>query len=241
MNYKVIVSYDGTSFHGWAKQKDVRTVQQTIEELLSKIFDKKINIEGSGRTDAYVHAIEQVFSFKVKDSSFKPQKLLNILNTIKPSDIQFRSIKLVNDKFHARYLAKYKIYHYVINLHKENVFENNYIHNYKHKVDLKLMKKCARLFVGKHDFKSFSRSELTNTTRTIRYIKFKKQNNKLTISICGDGFLRNMVRMIVGSLFDINEGIKQLSDITKLLTHPLKGSAISKAPARGLYLLKVIY
>jgi tRNA pseudouridine38-40 synthase len=209
--------------------------------LLSKILDEKIRVEGSSRTDAYVHAIEHVFSFKTKNTSLKPSKLLSILNLTKPSDIKFISIKKVNDKFHARFSSKFKIYEYVINLGKENVFNNNYVYNYQYPIKLPLLKKVSKLFIGQHDFRSFSRSELENTIRTIQYIKFKKHDDKLIISIKGDGFLRNMVRMIIGSLLDVNENKKNIQDINKLLINPIKGSAISKAPARGLYLKKVIY
>lgn len=241
MNYKAIVSYDGTLFHGWAKQKNVRTVQQEIEDLLFKIFNEKINIYGSSRTDAYVHAIGQVFNFKIKNNNLKPNKLIKILNRVKPNDIKFISIKKVNDKFHAQYSAKSKIYEYIVNLGKENVFNNNYVLNYHHKVNLMLLKKVSKLFVGKHDFKSFSRSELENTIRTIHYIKFKKQSNKLIITINGNGFLRNMVRMIIGSLLDVNENKKTIADIKNLLNNPIKGSAITKVLACGLFLKKINY
>lgn len=241
INYKVVVGYDGTLFHGWAKQKNVRTVQQEIEELLFKIFNERITIFGSGRTDAYVHAIGQVFSFKVKNNNLKPEKILEILNVIKPSDISFKSIKKVSNNFHARFSSKLKIYEYIINLNKENVFENNYVYNYHRHINLKSLKKVSKLLIGKHDFKSFSRSQTSNTIRTIKYIKFKNNQNKLTITICGDGFLRNMVRMIIGSLLDINENKKTSDDIIRLLNNPIKGSAISKIKACGLYLKKVIY
>lgn len=241
MNYKIAVSYDGTMFHGWAKQKNVRTVQQEIETLLSKVFNKNITINGSGRTDSYVHAIEQVFSFKVKNNNITPHKLLNILNKIKPNDIRFISVKKINDKFHARFSSKLKTYQYVINLGRENVFNNNYVYNYRHTINLKLLKSTAKLFIGEHDFKSFSRSKLENTVRIINKINFKKQDDKLLIIIKGNGFLRNMVRMIVGSLLDVNENKKTTDDIKKLLSNPIKGSAVTKVPGCGLYLKKIQY
>jgi tRNA pseudouridine38-40 synthase len=209
--------------------------------LLLKVFERKINIEGSSRTDSYVHAIGQVFSFKIDNDSLPPKKILQILNKIKPRDINFVSIKKVNDKFHARFNSKSKTYEYVINLGKENVFNNNYVYNYHHKINLALLKKASKLLIGKHNFKSFSRSELENTTRTIKKINFKITDDKLTITIVGDGFLRNMVRMILGSLLDVNENKKTLNDIVILLNNPIKGSCITKLPGCGLYLKKIKY
>jgi tRNA pseudouridine38-40 synthase len=133
------------------------------------------------------------------------------------------------------------VYEYHINLGKENIFYNNYICNYVSNINLKLMKKIAYLFVGTHDFKSFSRSVSDNTIRTIKKITFIKKEQKIIISIMGNGFLRNMVRMIIGNIFDVLENKKTIQQINDLLEHPIKGSAVSKAPACGLYLKKVIY
>jgi tRNA pseudouridine38-40 synthase len=143
--------------------------------------------------------------------------------------------------FHARFDAKNKTYQYIINNGKYDLFKSKYELFYPGKINLLLLKKGAKLLIGTHDFKSFSTSELNDTTRIINYIKFKKNLNRYYIIINGNGFLRNMVRMIVGALLDLNENKKTLEDFKRLLKEPKKGSAISKAKAGGLYLLKVYY
>lgn len=241
MNYLVTISYDGSNFHGWAKQNSVRTIQSEVEKILQKIFNQSITIHGSGRTDAYVHAIAQTFSFIVKNSKIQPYALLKTLRNLSPDDIYFINVKVNEGMFHARFNAKNKTYQYVINNDKYDLFKNHYELFYPHKLNLPLLKKGAKLLIGTHDFKSFSTSDLNDTVRTINYIKFKKNKKHLFITINGDGFLRNMVRMIVGSLLDLNEHKKTIKDIQLLLNHPKKGSAITKIKASGLYLLKVNY
>ncbi|MDR0825801.1 MAG: tRNA pseudouridine(38-40) synthase TruA [Mycoplasmataceae bacterium] len=241
MNYLVTLSYDGSQFHGWAKQLHVRTVQEEVEKIIKQIFKKDITVYASGRTDAYVHALAQTFSFKTNKNVLKPKILLKALQNLAPQDIQFASVKEVDGMFNARFSSKSKTYRYAINLGKPDVFKKDYQFDYDHKLNLPLIKKATKLLVGEHNFKSFSTSELEQTTRTIYNIKICKSNKILLIEITGNGFLRNMVRMLVGSLLDLNEGKKTLNDIKLLLANPKKGSAISKAKACGLYLVKVKY
>jgi tRNA pseudouridine38-40 synthase len=241
MNYLVTLSYDGSNFHGWAKQHNVRTVQEEIEKILQKIFNQPVPIHGSGRTDAYVHAIEQAFSFNVKKSKIQPHALLKGLRNLSPDDVYFIKVKVNEGMFHARFNAKNKTYQYVINNGKFNLFQNKYELFYPYQINLPLLKKGAKLLLHAHDFKSFSTSDLEDTIRTINYIKFKKNKNYLYITINGNGFLRNMVRMIVGSLLDLNETKKTLNTFKELLDRPKKGAAVTKAKAGGLYLLKVNY
>lgn len=241
MNYKISVSYNGTNFHGWAKQNKLRTVQGEIENIFFQIYQKKINIFGSGRTDAYVHAIEQVFSFNEDKLNIDPKKLLMILNSLSPEDIYFVDVKEVNKKFHARFSAKNKTYLYKINCSQFNVFEANLIYQYGKKINLKKMKKASKLFLGEQNFLSFSTSDKKNTIRIINKIKIYRKKQYIYFEIVGNGFLRNMVRMIIASFIDINEGKKDNNDIFRLLNNPKKGSSISKLPGCGLYLKKVQY
>ncbi|GHU34802.1 hypothetical protein FACS1894166_12670 [Bacilli bacterium] len=143
--------------------------------------------------------------------------------------------------FNARFSSKNKTYRYIINLGKPNVFKQNYQLDYNHKLNLPLLREGIKVFVGKHNFKSFSTSELDDAQRIIYDFKIVKTGDILTLEVTGSGFLRNMVRMLVGSLLDINENKKTLDDIKILLANPKKGSAISKAKACGLYLVKVKY
>jgi tRNA pseudouridine38-40 synthase len=204
-------------------------------------LNEQITIYASGRTDAYVHAIEQVFSFKTKNSKIKPNVLLSALRALSPSDIYFKSLKKVKDSFHARFSAHSKTYKYEIDIKTYDVFKQNYVLSYSKNINLPLIKKAAKLLIGKHDFKSFSTSELDDTIRTVSSINFKKTLNHFTITIKANGFLRNMVRMIVGVLLDVNEHKKDLNQIKELLNNPKKGSSITKVKGCGLYLYKVVY
>lgn len=208
-NYLVKVAYDGTNFHGWAKQKNTRTVQQAIEDSLKQVFDEQINIFCSGRTDAFVHAKEQYFNFHTR-KEWKTKNLQMALNNVLPNDIVVNKIKIVDKKFHARFCAKSKTYVYVINT-RFNIFKQNYELFYPKKINLEKIKQIAKEFIGKHDFLSFSRSTIIDTQRTINFIRIKKDKTRINIHINGNGFLRNMVRMIVGSLLDVNENKKQLT------------------------------
>jgi tRNA pseudouridine38-40 synthase len=237
---KMVISYDGSKFHGYAIQPKVRTVQQTIEELLSKILNQKIKIHGSGRTDAYVHAYQQVISFEINDD-ININNLKKSIIGLLPSDIKLLQIKKTTNNFHARYSAKDKTYIYKINLDKTNPFIENYSLNYFKKIDLNKIKSASKLFVGQHNFLSFSITEIADTIRTINFIKITKNKNLLEIKINANGFLRGMVRMIVGSLLDINENKKTNDDINNLFNNPKKGSSIRKVNGSGLYLYKVNY
>jgi tRNA pseudouridine38-40 synthase len=216
-------------------------VQGEIEDILKQIHKESISINASGRTDAFVHALEQTFSFKSKKIKLKPNILLQALRNLSPDDIYFKSVREVDGMFHARFSAHSKIYKYEIDTKHYDVFKNNYVLFYPHKINLQLMKQATKLLIGKHDFKSFSTSDLEDTIREVYQINLKHTNNHLTITVKANGFLRNMVRMLVGTLLDINEHKKQLSDINQLLNSPKKGSSISKAKACGLYLYKVNY
>jgi tRNA pseudouridine38-40 synthase len=152
-----------------------------------------------------------------------------------------KSIKKMPQSFHARYDAKGKIYKYFIANKRPSVFQNNYIYYHPQKLDMRLLKTTAKLFVGTHNFLSFTTSKLPNTTRTINDIKIAKDNQQTVITVKGNGFLRYMVRMLVGAMLDVSNHNKTTNDIRELLIHPKKGASITKAKACGLYLVKVCY
>lgn len=241
MNYLVDASYDGNNYHGWSKQKNNVSIQQTIEQVLEHIYHKKITIIGSGRTDAKVHAIHQYFNFHEDKINLNPIKLMNAFKYLIPKDIKINKIRIVNKNFNARYDVKLKTYLYVINIGKFNLFKNNYLLNYNKQININLWKKAIKLFLGTHNFLSFSKSELINTIRTITDIKIIKSKDLIKIYISGNGFLRNMVRMIIGSLIDLNDKKKSIIDIKDLISNPKKGSAITLANPSALYLYDVIY
>jgi tRNA pseudouridine38-40 synthase len=158
-----------------------------------------------------------------------------------PDDIKIKSLKNVDPDFNARFSAKSKEYIYKINLDKDNVFLNNYALLYIKPIDIKKIKECASFFVGVHNFLSFSISDIEDTVRTISTIKVIKKGKLIEIRVVGNGFLRGMVRMLIGAILDYNEDKKTKEDITKLLNNPKKGSSITKVRACGLYLNKVRY
>ncbi|WPL39266.1 tRNA pseudouridine(38-40) synthase TruA [Malacoplasma iowae] len=240
--YCVKVAYDGSVFSGWAKQNDnsIRTVQSCIENVLSEITKEKINIYGSGRTDKYVHAIDQCFHFKTKYELDK--KILFKQMLIKqPEDIFFKSIKEVNSSFHSRFSIKKKTYLYKVNTGKFNIFERNYVLQYNKPIDIKKLKKASKNFIGEKNFLSYSTSESINSIRKIENIRIVKENDYVLFYFTGNGFLRSMIRMIVGTLLNHNENKTTIDDINYYLDNPKKGSSQAKADGCGLYLYKTVY
>lgn len=240
--YCVKVAYDGSMFSGWAKQKDnsIRTIQGCIENVLSEITKEKINIYASGRTDKYVHAIDQCFHFK---TSYPLDKKILFKQMIisQPEDICFKSIKLVDSSFHSRFSIKRKTYLYKINVGKFNLFERDYSLQYNKPINVKNVKKVSKLFIGEKNFLSFSTSESLNNIRKIESIKIIKKDNYVYFYFTGNGFLRSMIRMIVGTILCFNENKITIEQIKYYLDNPRKGSSQIKADGCGLYLYKTVY
>ncbi|MDD7686150.1 MAG: tRNA pseudouridine(38-40) synthase TruA [Mycoplasmataceae bacterium] len=242
MNYLVDVSYDGSGYFGWAKQPNKTTIQGTIESALKAIYKNEIKIIGSGRTDAGVHALHQHFNFKESVANIPCEKLKVILNSLLPNDIRINSIDVVDDNFHALHNIVKKTYEYVINTDENlDLFNNRFVYNYCKPINEKLTNDVVKLFIGEHNFLSFSTSILPNTVRTIYDIQVHHTNKKTWITFTGNGFLRNMVRMLVGAIIDVNENKKTLDDIVFLLNNPSKGKSNTIAPANGLYLKSAEY
>lgn len=240
MNYLIDISYIGTNFSGFAKQINLRTIQGEVEKILSDIFEEKISIISCSRTDKYVHALTHVSNFK-SDKIFNENYLFNLIKKALPVDIWINKLEIVSDKFHSRFSCKSKTYFYKINIGKFNFFEKEFCYQLNEKLSIWKLKKISKLFIGTHDFLSFSTSDLEHSTRTINYIKIKKINNYIYFYINGDGFLRNMVRMIVASMIDYSKNKKTKTSILDLLSNPKKGTSINKAPGCGLYLFSLLY
>lgn len=242
MNYKLVVSYNGAKFYGFAKQLNLRTVQSTIENVINELFGIKLCVFGSGRTDRYVHAIEQVISFKNKNLNIDPKSMVNAINSKLDSDIRVLDCVEVSESFHARFSAKSKKYIYKVNVDsKYNPIESEIIYQYNKPIDLSKFEDYKNMIVGKHDFLSFSTSEVVNTIREIYDFSYVLDDNILTFEIHGNGFLRNMVRMIIGVYFDLIENKIDFKTIQDYLDNPKKGKAIRKMNGCGLYLYKVNY
>ncbi len=235
------IAYDGTNFHGWQKQEGVRSVQGEIEQAVVRAFKMPCNLFASGRTDAGVHAYEQVAHFDI-DDVVPTTKIKVVLNRILPPDIQILSAKRVADDFHARFNAKKKTYVYKILLGKRNVFQANRM-AFVEKVDIEKMKECSLLLQGKHNFRAFCSSSTSSKdfVRTVHEIKIKKSHNRLDIEVTGNGFLMNMVRILVGTMVDYSLGKIDKEDIIKAFENKDRSLTGRTMPPQGLYLKKVFY
>ncbi len=239
MRYLVKISYDGSGFFGSQKQKDKRTILGTFDKILTKIFNENIKSIGCSRTDKGVHANE--FYFHFDSSKEKDKKKLKIsLNKLIPKDIFVDEIFIIKEDLHARHSVKEKEYVYLINLGKYNPCMANYVYQYNRDFDLIKLKKALKLLSGEHDFKSFTSGKYDNYIRNVD-ITFKVKNNILIIKFVSSGFLRYMIRNIVGLLLDINDGkvnLKNIDNIFKLKNRQLIGKP---AFPGGLYLNKITY
>lgn len=242
-NLKFTIEYNGRHFFGWQKQEGKRTVQGELEKALSTLLQEDVCVEGSGRTDKGVHALGQVASCKI-ENSIPLTKIKVALNNLLPSDVKILKVELVSDDFHARFSAKRKTYKYLVQVAGERpALKSDFIAYYPYKVDLEMMKKAALLLVGKHNFKGFCSSQTTAKTfdREIFDLKITKKGNLYTFKVTGDGFLYNMVRIIVGTLLDCGRGKLNEEKIKKALLQESRADAGKTMPACGLYLEKVEY
>ena len=245
MRYKVTVSYDGNNYAGFQSQINALAIQDVIEKPLRQIFtDDKLRIIMSSRTDAGVHAKGQVFHFDAQ-KRIDERKLKFSLNGLLPKDIHIEKVEMkVSENFHARFSVKSKTYEYLINIGEYDVFKNGYAYQCYYKLDMDLMNKCAKLFLGKHDFSSFNTStykEKPIQVRTITEFKIIKKGNELKIRVTGDGFMRNMVRIMVGTLIDVAKGQKTLGEVKDMLNNPCKSTIRNNISPSGLYLVKIRY
>lgn len=231
----MVLSYDGSKFHGFQRQNNVRNVQGYLEESLSKILKEDIIIKGAGRTDRGVHALYQVVHFNTtKDTSNLKRNLNNVLK-----DLRVRKIKKVNENFHARHSVKNKTYLYKIDL--SNNKDDNYYLKVRNKLNIKKMKDASRLFLGTHDFRNFVAGERLDYIGTILDIKIFKFNNILYFKFKGIGFYRYMVRNLVGALLEVGKGKTTEETIKNMLEYPDIEKRLPTSSPNGLYLLKINY
>lgn len=243
MRYKVTVAYDGNRYVGFQSQINGKTIQDEIEVVLKRIYKKPIRIIMASRTDAGVHAKGQVFHYDV-DKDNDTYKLKGSFNGLLPKDIHVLDVKKVKESFHARFSVKEKTYEYLINIGEYDVFLNGYAYQCFYKLDIKLMKQCSELFIGKHDFSSFNTStykEKPDQTRTIKEFRLIKKGNILKIKVTGDGFMRNMVRIMVGTLIDVGRGQKTIKEVKEMLDKPCKSTKRYNISPSGLYLVNIKY
>jgi tRNA pseudouridine38-40 synthase len=243
-NIKLTISYDGTNYHGWQKQKSQPTIQGTIEMALKKILNEEVSLTGAGRTDAGVHAIGQVANFRIKKMKIPVAKLPFVLNNLLPQDIRILKAEEVNDNFNARKFAKSKTYLYVIsNTPVQSPFSAPYSWHILDKLNLKRMREAGKMFTGKKDFRAFMASDSTSKSsiRTIKKLSITKKNGQIFITVSANGFLKQMVRNIVGTIVETGLGKLDPSEIPEIISSGDRKMAGVCAPARGLFLLKVDY
>lgn len=239
MRYKMIISYDGTNYKGFQAQINEITIEETLNSCLSQLFKQEIKAVGSGRTDANVHAIGQVVHFD-SDKEIKPDNLKNGLNSILPKDIFVKNIEIVDKDFHSRFSAKSKEYRYYISKEYNPIIKNYSAYYYN--LNVGKMKEAIRYFVGTHDFTSFSFYVLNKPTiKTIFDAHINEYNDYLEIVFIGDGFLKYMVRIMVGTLIEIGLNKRQPEDIIEIFEKKDRRYAGKTAAANGLFLYKVNY
>jgi len=240
------IQYDGTAYSGWQRQGNTKnTIENKISVCLSRILnsDSLIEIHGSGRTDAGVHAYCQVANFYT-DSDIAPETIMNNLNRYLPEDIKIVNAFYEDERFHSRLSALSKKYIYKIdNSNKPDVFMRKYCHYISDVLDIEKMKDCAKLFVGEHDFMSFSdmKKSKKSSVRTIYNIYIKSYDNIITIEYEGNGFLYHMVRKLSAALIEIGLGKMTNEDISKILEKKDRHAFKLLAPAKGLMLMSVKY
>jgi len=248
-NLKVILSYDGAEFSGWQVQPDANTVQGTLASAIGRITGEKVLPQGSGRTDAGVHALAQVMTF-VTESSVPTENFLKALNDILPAPVRVLEVSEAPAEFHARHSARAKTYRYRIC--REAIcppFLARYVWHYPYPLDEKAMQRAAALVVGENDFTSFAAVDPergkdgapASNMRTIFSSEWQRAGEELIYTVTGSGFLHHMVRNLVGTFILVGRGTLQVEDLMRILEARDRSAAGATAPASGLYLVSVEY
>lgn len=253
-NFKVILQYEGTRYQGWQKQESTEnTIQGKLEALLSKMAGCKVEVQGSGRTDAGVHAAGQVANFHM-DTEKTPQQIMEYMNFYLPEDIAAVSVEEVDERFHSRLNAKGKTYCYrILNTAVPHVFDRRYVYAVEEKLDVEAMRKAAAFLTGTHDFKAFTSNKRgkKSTVRTIDSIKIertestfygiRKSEDEIRFTFSGNGFLYHMVRIMMGTLLEVGMHKRKPEEIADILDSGLREKAGELVPAKGLTLMEVRY
>ena len=240
---KLTISYDGTLYVGWQRQKNGLSVQELIENAVFKVTGEKVSVTASGRTDAGVHAAAQVADFKT-DSSVPPERFAPALNAHLPQDIRVIKSEEAKSDFSARYSAKKKIYRYSFYVSEtQKPLKDRYALQVYPAPSVEKMREAAKIFVGEHDFKSYSStgSSVKTTTRTICSIDIIERGEDITFDVSGNGFLYNMVRIICGALLAYAYGKVEITDLLRGFSGEKRPNAVKNLAAKGLTLLFVEY
>jgi tRNA pseudouridine38-40 synthase len=243
-NIKLTIQFDGTQYHGWQTQSRDRTVQQTVQDVLSQILNSPIKLHGSGRTDAGVHALGQVANF-LTDSDMDLKRLMKSVNSLLPQDIVVRKAEEVEPDFHARFSATSRLYWYLIwNFPESSPFYCRYSWHIMQPLDVPSMREAAQCLKGVNDFSSFQGADREDVkpVREVKAVRFKKAHRHMLIfEIQANAFLKHMVRNIVGTLAEVGKGKLTADEFRRVLEKRDRGLAGATAPAHGLFLKEVRY
>lgn len=243
-NFKIVIQYEGTKYQGWQRQESTgNTIQGKFEAILSKMTGSKVQIDGSGRTDAGVHAYGQVANFKI-NTHMSAQEILEYINRYLPEDIGVIEIREMPERFHSRLNAVGKTYRYRIwNSDLPCVFDRRYVYEFPQKLDIEAMRRAAAYCIGRHDFKAFTSNKKSkkSTVRTIESIEIQQSGPEIVITYKGDGFLYHMVRILTGALIEVGQGTRRVEEMERLIASGTREMAGALAPAKGLALMEVRY
>jgi len=245
MRWKCICAYDGTDFDGWQRQPSGRAVQNYLEAALTQVFDRALQIQGSGRTDAGVHARGQCFHFDA-DWAHAPEKLIRALHSILPSSIRIHSVRPIGEDFHARFSVKGKRYIYRYYLGRADPVDDRYVWACRDlPLDLAAMQAAAEVLTGTHDFTAYSASHGKdsdpNPVKTVTRLALRQKGKHLRLDAEGSGFLYRMVRSFAGALYAVGRGRLSPGNIAEILESKQRTHHIVTAPAKGLFLDEVFY
>lgn len=243
-NYKLTIQYDGTRYKGWQSQKSTDvTIQGKLNAVFSQLEGKEVELQGSGRTDAGVHAIGQIANVHLS-VEMEISQILDYVNHYLPEDIGVVDIEEVPERFHARLSATRKTYIYrIFNSSAPNVFERKWMYTIPETLDLSAMEQAAQYLEGTHDFAAFctNRSKKKSMVRTIYQIEISRKKQEVDIIITGNGFLHNMVRIMVGTLVEVGQNKRKPEEVADILKSEKRENAGITMPAKGLTLWKVDY
>jgi len=240
-NYRVVLGYDGTSFHGWQRQPERRTVQGVLEDAIRRVTQKKVAVHGAGRTDAGVHALGQVASFR---GAFKlaDADLLRALNAVLPDDVRVFSLAPAADGFHARKSARSKLYRYrIVHAPQPSPLDRRYVLHWPYPLNIRAMRRAARMFVRTGDYSAFSSNRDRSPVRTVTRSEIRKAGPELIYTIEAQGFLRYMVRTIVGTLLEVGREKISPAQVEEMFRSRDRSLAGPTAAAKGLTLVRVDY
>ena len=244
MNYKLTIQYDGSRYDGWQKQGNTEnTIQGKLEQVLSRLDGRPVEVHGAGRTDAGVHALGQVASVTLPEG-FTAEQVKDYCNRYLPEDIAVVDVQVAQERFHARLSATGKVYRYDIRLGTvPDVFRRRYQYRVEEPLDLQAMEQAAQALVGRHDFRSFCANKRykKSTVREIYSIDIRLEGSDLSITFRGDGFLYHMVRIITGTLLEVGLGQRRAEEMEDILSALDRSAAGKTAPAQGLTLVQVEY